>query len=80
MLCGPRSLVLPPFPGLCPGPMYDIYTACLQSLGPTLYNLIGNGMLGLRESGGWEGEDGETVRLTQEQVFLYQAGLGFKSG
>ena len=63
MLCGLRSLVLPPFPGLCPGPMYDVYTACLQSLGPTLYNLIGNGMLGLRESGGWEGE--ERTKLSQ---------------
>lgn len=34
----------------------DVYTACLQSLGPTLYNLIGNGMLGLRVGDGRVGE------------------------
>ena len=55
MSCGLRSPMQLPVPGLRPGLVHDVYTARLQSLGPILYNLIGNGMLELRESGGWEG-------------------------
>lgn len=42
--------------GLCPGPMYSVYTACLQSLGPTLWS-VESGMLGLWRKWGMGGSE-----------------------